>query len=299
VARPHTVTADDGPIRSRYGLMFVPRHPRAAVDGELDRLIVPGGSAGSADGDAAAAVAAIGPAPEYLHTREEFPFDAALRDIAATTDVATASWVSKTLEYPGRAELEGTAWPWQLALRVLLVGIAGAAVVVGAVLLLRRPRWRRFLGHLVEMVLAMTVGMMLLQPLWDVVAPSLVARLHFAAVIMGLDMALGMSLWMWIRGHGRRMIVEMAVAMVAPFVLLLVPFHAGLLSGSGVMMLGHVGMVVAMIGLMLSRFDHYSAHPWHAPWRRRTAAAPHDHAPSRQNRPVPDEDLFSKTNELQ
>jgi hypothetical protein len=39
-------------------------------------------------------------APVYLHDRPGFAFDAALRDIARTRDVATARWVAKSLQYP-------------------------------------------------------------------------------------------------------------------------------------------------------------------------------------------------------
>ena len=38
--------------------------------------------------------------PVYLHPQPGFAFDGALGDIARTRDVATASWVAKTLQYP-------------------------------------------------------------------------------------------------------------------------------------------------------------------------------------------------------
>jgi hypothetical protein len=77
-------------------------------------------------------------------------------------------------------------------------------------------------------------------------------------VTMALDMALGMALWMAVRRHGWRPIVEMSVAMVLPFLVVLVPHWAGALGRGGVMGLGHTGMFVAMLVVMLWRRDHYT-----------------------------------------
>jgi hypothetical protein len=54
-------------------------------------------------------------------------FNGALRDIARTSDVATARWVAKTLQYPATGpQLSGPAWPWALTLRPILFGAAAA-----------------------------------------------------------------------------------------------------------------------------------------------------------------------------
>lgn len=75
---------------------------------------------------------------DYLHTRDEFAFDGAIRDIATHYDRATARWVAKSLQYPTDAADAGTsAWPWSLtaiALGFLLL-IVGA--LVGLCLLIR------------------------------------------------------------------------------------------------------------------------------------------------------------------
>ncbi|MEQ4207422.1 DJ-1/PfpI family protein [Actinopolymorpha sp. B9G3] len=272
VAEPRTVTMDGTPIRSRHGLTFVPRATLADVGEDLDRLVVPGLAASQvADPALAKAAAAVGLEAEYLHAEREFPFDAALHDVAATTDVATATWVAKTLEYPVRTELNGAAWPWLLTGQALAAALVGAAVAAGIGWLLhRRPPVRHFVRHAIEMFLAMAAGMMLLDPVWSMFWPSLSDRPDAHVLVMALDMTIGMGLWMWIRAHHWRMIAEMGVAMVAPFVVLLVPYYLGLLSGKGLMDIGHAAMMLAMVAVMLLRVHHY-AQPQGWRWRQRQA----------------------------
>jgi putative intracellular protease/amidase len=77
--------------------------------------------------------------PVCLHQQPGFAFDAALRDIAHTRDVATARWVAKTLQYPNtNPRLSGPAWPWTLTLRPVLIAVAAVAAVVSIQLLRRR-----------------------------------------------------------------------------------------------------------------------------------------------------------------
>jgi flagellar biosynthetic protein FliP len=128
---------------------------------------------------------------------------------------------------------------------------------------------RRFVLHLIEMVVAMMAGMMLLAPVWELLWPGLSGRAAASALVMGADMAAGMAFWMWLRGHGWRLVAEMSTAMVAPFVVLLIPYWLGLISGDGLMAIGHVGMVVAMVGAMVLRLDAYiRAHQWRLSFRR-------------------------------
>jgi flagellar biosynthetic protein FliP len=137
---------------------------------------------------------------------------------------------------------------------------------------------RRFVLHGIEMVVAMMVGMMLFAPVWDLLWPGLTDRADADTLVMAVNMAAGMAAWMGLRGHRGRLVAEMSTAMVAPFVVLLVPYRLGLISGSGLLVFGHVGMMVAMIGAMLLRFDAYThAHTWRLPirrGRRPVAAAP-------------------------
>jgi transcriptional regulator GlxA family with amidase domain len=133
LTRPVAVTADGQPIRSRHGLTFVPRADLSTAAPRLDRLVVPGADAARhADANGLSLPERL--APIYLHDQPGFGFDAALRDIARTWDVATAHWVAKTLQYPGTSpQLSGAAWPWILTLRPILI----AAAAVGATLIIQ------------------------------------------------------------------------------------------------------------------------------------------------------------------
>ena len=119
------------------------------------------------------------------------------------------------------------------------------------------PRTRRFWWHYAEMLLAMVVGMMLLAPLWH---PLGIERADLHALTMAADMTIGMAVWMRVRRHRWRPIAEMSVAMVAPFVLLLPPLWAGVLSADGLFVLGHVLMLAAMLAAMLLRPDEHAPH---------------------------------------
>ena len=124
-----TIAVGPAPVRSRHGLTFVPRADPTAAD--LDRLVVPGADA--ARGHAAHRYADLDPV--LLHRDPGFPFDGALLDLARTTDVATARWSAKVLEYPvDHLDLTGPAWPWTPALRPFSLAVLG---VLAALALLR------------------------------------------------------------------------------------------------------------------------------------------------------------------
>ncbi len=287
VARPHTITLDGSPIRSGHGLTFVPRSTLGPVAERLDRLVVPGSDAAqAADPAIASAAEDVGLKAEYLHTEGAFPFDPVLQDIAETKDVATATWVAKTLEYPVRAELSGSAWPWASTAKLALVGLVGAAVafIIGFVVvrvLRARPGLRRFVGHYLEMVLSMLAGMGLLAIPWMVLWPGLSDHPVIDTLVMTANMTIGMAAWMVFRGHGRRMIVEMSAAMVAPFLLLLVPLAAGAITTDTLMMGGHTLMFITMLGAMLVRRHDYTHHHGTWPWSRRRSAAVEEPAAER------------------
>lgn len=138
-ARTLALTADGDGIRSAGGLRFVPRADLATAAGRVDRVVVPGRDAAARPATAVADVPV-----EYLHTRPGFAFDPALREMAASTDVATARWTGKILEYPAAdLGLAGPAWPWAPLLRVLLLGAAGVVAALGVGWLVRRWRAHR------------------------------------------------------------------------------------------------------------------------------------------------------------
>ncbi|TNH25280.1 hypothetical protein FHG89_23310 [Micromonospora orduensis] len=116
------------------------------------------------------------------------------------------------------------------------------------------------LWHLGEMALAMIAGMVLLGPLWETAGAPLglsgaLGRADVAALVMATNMTVGMTVWMRCRAHHWRGIVEMAAAMYVPFLLLLVPFWAGVLDGDALLVGGHLLMVPAMV-LVAVRHRH-------------------------------------------
>jgi flagellar biosynthetic protein FliP len=204
-----------------------------------------------------------------MHTRDEFAFDPVLRDLAKTSDVATVTWVAKTLEYPVRGQFAGPAWPWSMTAELVLAGLLGAALAYGIVRLLRaRPGLRRFLGHYLEMVLAMFAGMGILAVPWMLIWPGLSDRPVPDSLVMAANMTIGMAAWMALRGHTRRMICEMAAAMVAPFLLLLPPYATGAITTGTLMTAGHTLILLTMLAAMLLRRRDYTRHHLRSPWRR-------------------------------
>jgi hypothetical protein len=77
-------------------------------------------------------------------------------------------------------------------------------------------------------------------------------------------MVVGMTVWMRIRRDGWPSTLEMDVAMILPFVLLIGPYLAGLVS-RGVLLGGDMLMMLPLMFLvMLRRYDEYAhAHPRH------------------------------------
>jgi putative intracellular protease/amidase len=140
LVHPVAVTVDGHPIRSRHGLTFVPRADLTSAAPGLDRLVVPGAEAAErAFADGLSLPERL--RPVYLHTEPGFGFDAALRDIARTHDIATAHWVAKTLQYPNtNPPLSGPAWPWALTLRPILIAAAAALAVTLIIKMLGRRR---------------------------------------------------------------------------------------------------------------------------------------------------------------
>src|ERR1044071_1489626 len=122
----------------------------------------------------------------------------------------------------------------------------------------------RFIGHYVEMVLAMAAGMGILGGIWMVVWPGIHDHDVIHTLVMAADMTVGMAGWMAFRGHPRRMIVEMSGAMVAPFLVLLVPLATGAISTNTLMIGGHVMMLVTMLAAMLYRRHDYAHGHSHA-----------------------------------
>ena len=122
----------------------------------------------------------------------------------------------------------------------------------------RTHRLRHFGRHYLEMVVAMFVGMFALGGLEDAVWPALFSRADVGVLVMATNMSIGMGAWMLVRGHSWRGIAEMSASMYLPFVVLLVPFWAGVVGEHALMTWGHVLMFPAMALVMVLRPDEYA-----------------------------------------
>ena len=133
-----------------------------------------------------------------------------------------------------------------------------------------RDSTHNFVRHFFEMLVAMVIGMVVLGALVSAVF-ALFGHgnlFHYAALralLMATYMTIGMAIWMRYRGHAWARVEEMGAAMFAPFIVLLVPFWAGLISGGVLLVGGHLLMLPCMVGAMLYRREDYSRdHGHHA-----------------------------------
>lgn len=122
---------------------------------------------------------------------------------------------------------------------------------------------RRFLLHLLAVIIAMAAGMMTLFPLWlrairGAAADSWLVQIETSSLVMATTMALPVVVWMRIRRYRWRPTLELVVAVYAGFVLLFPFFWAGILAAGPVMLVGHVLMAVFVLVAMLFRRDEYA-----------------------------------------
>ena len=138
---------------------------------------------------------------------------------------------------------------------------------------------RRFIGHFLEMIVVMSLGMAVLGAAFGALHDLLFGgdyagawRDHVALAAFGMafNMTVPMVLWMRYRGHSWERGGEMAVAMNLPVLPLLVVNAFGALSEGGVLCWQMTLMLPAMLGVMLYRKDEYTApHRRHVPLLRR------------------------------
>jgi hypothetical protein len=120
-----------------------------------------------------------------------------------------------------------------------------------------------FFRHLLEMIGAMIAGMVVLGAVVSLIFAllghsNLFHYVTLRALLMATYMTVGMSVYMCYRGHSWPRVWEMAGAMYAPFLLLMVPFWLGLVSGAVFLVGGHILMLPCMVGAMLYRRTEYS-----------------------------------------
>jgi flagellar biosynthetic protein FliP len=116
---------------------------------------------------------------------------------------------------------------------------------------------RHVVTHYLEMVVAMVVGMVALGPVWNAAWPGLSGHVAAESLVMATDMAIGMGAWMRFRGHSWSAIAVMSAAMYLPFLVLLVPYWLGAITGGTLMGAGHILMLPAMALAMLWRRSEY------------------------------------------
>ncbi|HEY6057243.1 MAG TPA: hypothetical protein VIV06_04385, partial [Candidatus Limnocylindrales bacterium] len=111
----------------------------------------------------------------------------------------------------------------------------------------------RFVGHFVEMQLAMMVGMMVGGPLG---IPA-VASTELRATLWLVAMVVPMVAWMRFRGMSWRSNGEMAAAMIVPTLALFPVLWAGLIGATTLISFEHLSMAPAMLALMIFRRRQY------------------------------------------
>jgi hypothetical protein len=139
--------------------------------------------------------------------------------------------------------------------------------------------WLRFLLHYLEMVVAMLAGMFVFGALVGLVTDlagveySHSTHPAIGSTEMALTMSAGMAIWMLVRGHSRRVTLEMVAAMCAPLVVVLPLLWLDVLPGSAAIMIVHVAMFPLMVVAMLLRREEYTTHHHSPLFRRRATAA--------------------------
>jgi hypothetical protein len=145
----------------------------------------------------------------------------------------------------------------------------------------RGPQLKTFLRHLLEMIVAMMLGMVVLGMTFRAIHLALFGtgfddawheHTELAVFAMTFNMTLPMVAWMRHRGHAWERCGEMAAAMFGLAVALLVPFWLGVLSADVVLPLEMALMLPAMVAVMGFRFEEYAG-------PRGSAAASAEHAP--------------------
>jgi hypothetical protein len=128
---------------------------------------------------------------------------------------------------------------------------------------------RTFLGHALEMTIAMMLGMCVLGMAFRQIHVAVFGtgfdnawhdHTELAVFAMTFNMTLPMVLWMHHGGHPWERCAEMAATMFLLAVVLLALYWVGAISAAVVLPLEMALMLPAMIGAMALRYDEYAAH---------------------------------------
>jgi type III secretory pathway component EscS len=123
-----------------------------------------------------------------------------------------------------------------------------------------------FLRHLIEMTIAMMVGMAATVPVliaiftvMNVTQDEALRRYpELICLVVAAGMIAAMVAWMRYRGHDLRLCGEMATAMVIPLVPIFALLWSGVIAGENACGIYCIAMIPAMLSAMLIRRDEYS-----------------------------------------
>jgi hypothetical protein len=142
-----------------------------------------------------------------------------------------------------------------------------------------RPQTKTFLRHLLEMTVAMMLGMCVLGMAFREIHVALFGtgfdsawhrHTELAVFAMTFNMTLPMVLWMRHRGHSWERCGEMGAAMFLLAFVLLGLFWVGMISAAVVLPLEMALMLPTMVGVMAFRFEEHAG-PVHGTAHRRHA----------------------------
>jgi hypothetical protein len=130
-----TIATAPGVVRTQHGVTLLPSLVSSRDTGAmraLDRLIITSGR-GAPPHDLAAATQAFAPSLTTVWIDRDstrYPLESVLEDLARTTDVPSARFAERRLEYrSARMELTGSAIPWSLVPLPLAIASLGALFV--------------------------------------------------------------------------------------------------------------------------------------------------------------------------
>lgn len=152
----------------------------------------------------------------------------------------------------------------------MLIDTKGAAMSTAVLSASNRwPRATRFVRHLIEMTVAMMLGMCVLGAAFTEIHIAVFGtgfdvawhrHVELTSLAMAFNMTLPMVAWMRHRGHGWERGGEMAAAMFAPAFVLLTLFWLTIVPARFVLPWEMALMLPSMIFAMLMRRDEYAGH---------------------------------------
>lgn len=163
VAEVETVAERDGIVQTAHGLTLLPSLAVSAAGGaerarRLDRMMIPGAEARARGASLVTALTALTPAlrAEYVHADQpqRFGLEPVLEDLARSSDLPTARFAQRRMEYrSSNVRLEGSGVAWRALVPALALGALGILLAMAIVHLISRRR-----------LLTLGVGLLIVAP---------------------------------------------------------------------------------------------------------------------------------------